>query len=156
MTQRPVPDVGGLLAGFMAQVPEAARPRFLALLERGAAARYRYWAEQLPAHAAGLRACAAREEEIATRSEAVVPIDAGAREKLESLIPAARDAYYAIFDGVPILEQLRIQAGAERLGAGAWRGMAQAMSDAHAREVLDGCAVLEEVSASYLDTLVAG
>ena len=73
MTQRPTPDVGGLLAGFMAQVPEAARPRFLALLERGAAVRYRYWAEQLPAHAEGLRACAAREEEIAARAERVVP-----------------------------------------------------------------------------------
>jgi hypothetical protein len=156
MTKSANPDVGALLAGFMAQVPEASRPRFLALLERGAAERYRYWAEQLPAHAAGLRACAAREEEIATRADAVVPIEAGAREKLEALIPSAREAYYAIFDGVPILDQLRIQAGAERLGAGAWRGMASAMKDAHARKELDACAQLEEVSASYLDTLVAG
>lgn len=156
MTERALPDVGGLLAGFMAQVPEAARPRFLALLERGAAARYRIWAEQLPAHAAGLLACAAREEEIADRAEGVVPIDAGTREKLDSLFQGARDAYYGLFDGVPVLEQLRIQAGAERLGAGAWRGMALAMTDVHSREVLDGCAQLEEVSATYLDTLVAG
>lgn len=145
-----------MLAGFMAQVPEASRPRFLALLERGAAERYRYWAEQLPAHADGLRACAAREEEIATRAERVVAIDTGAREKLEALIPGAREAYYAIFDGVPLLEQLRIQAGAERLGAGAWRGMASALSDPRAREVLDSCAELEEVSARYLDSVVAG
>ena len=56
---------------------------------------------------------------------------------------------------MPILEQLRIQAGAERLGAGTWRGMAAAMTDAHAREVLESCAGLEEVSAKFLDTIVA-
>ena len=156
MTERALPNVGALLAGFMAQVPEAARPRFLARLERLAAERYRLWADQLPAHAAGLRACAAREEEIAERAERVVALDAGAREKLDTLVKGAREAYYGLFDGVPVLEQLRIQAGAERLGAGAWRGMAQAHGDPRAREVLDGCAVLEETSASYLDTLVAG
>lgn len=85
-----------------------------------------------------------------------MPIDAGAREKLESLIPAAREAYFAVFDGVPLLEQLRIQAGAERLGAGAWRGMALAMPDVHSREVLDSCAELEEISALFLDSVIAG
>ena len=156
MTERPLPDVGALLAGFMAQVPAANRPRFLALLERGAAERYRQWAEELPAHAVGLRACAAREVEIAERAERVVPIDAGARATLDALIKGAREAYFGLFAGVPIREQLRIQAGAERLGAGAWRGMAAAMPDAHAREVLESCAELEEVSASFLDTVVAG
>jgi len=155
MTERPLPDVGALLAGFMAQVPAENRPRFLALLERGAAERYREWAEQLPAHAEGLRACAAREVEIAERAERVVPIDAGAREKLDALIPGAREAYFGLFAGVPIREQLRIQAGAERLGAGAWRGMAAAMPDAATREVLESCAALEEVSARFLDSVVA-
>jgi hypothetical protein len=155
MSERPLPDVGALLAGFMAQVPAENRPRFLALLERGAAERYRQWAEQLPAHAEGLRACAAREVEIAERAERVVPIDAGAREKLNALIPGARDAYFGLFAGVPIREQLRIQAGAERLGAGAWRSMAAAAADAKTREVLEGCAELEELSARFLDSVVA-
>jgi hypothetical protein len=144
-----------LLAGFMAQVPAANRPRFLALLERGAAERYRQWADELPAHADGLRACSAREIEIAERAERVVPIDAGAREKLEALIPEARAAYFGLFNGMPILEQLRLQAGAERLGGGAWRAMAAAMTDPHARELLESCAELEEVSARLLDGVIA-
>jgi hypothetical protein len=144
-----------LLAGFMAQVPEASRPRFLALLERGAAERYRYWAKQLPAHAEGLRACAAREEEIATRAERVVPLDAGAREKLE--LAARRATRTTGLSGACWRSrQLRIQAGAERLGAGAWRGMASASPDARVRAELEHCARLEEESAAHLDTLVAG
>ena len=156
MSERVSPNIGTVLAGFMSQVPEPARPRFLALLEREAAGRYRTWAEQLPAHASGLRACAAREEEIADRVERIIALDEAMREKLDAPLEAAREAYSGLFVGMPVLEQLRVQSGAERLGAGAWRSMASAIVDARAREVLDGCAQLEEISASYLDTLVAG
>jgi len=156
MTERVASNIGALLAGFMAQVPEPARPRFLALLERGAAERYRYWAEQLPAHAAGLRACADREEEIADRVERVIALDEAVREKLDAPLQGARAAYFGVFEGLPLPEQLRIQAGAERLGAAAWRGFATAVPDQRMREEFERCARLEETSADHLDALVAG
>ena len=49
MTAVTIPDFGELLSPQISQVPENAVPNFLALLERGAAERYRRWAEQLPA-----------------------------------------------------------------------------------------------------------
>lgn len=156
MTERVAPNIGALLAGFMAQVPEPARPRFLALLEREAALRYRYWAEQLPAHAPVLRACAAREEEIADRVDRIIALDEAVREKLDAPLQGAREAYSGVFVGMALLEQLRTQAGAERLGAAAWRGMASASPDARVREELENCARLEETSADRLDGLVAG
>ena len=54
MTALEIPRFGELLSPFISKVPDGTRPRFLALLERGAANRYRVWAEQLPAHAAVL------------------------------------------------------------------------------------------------------
>jgi len=155
MTQRPLPNIGALLASFIGQVPEIARPRFLALLERGAAERYRYWAERSPENAAGLLACAAREVEIADRAERVFAIDEAVREKLDAPIQGARAVYNRLFEGVPLLEQFRIQANAERQGAVAWRGFAAAVTEPAVRDEFERCARLEEVSADYLDGLVS-
>ena len=155
MSERAIPNFGALLGVFIAQVPEPARPRFLALLERGAAERYRYWAERLPEHQAGLVACSAREDEIADRVERVFAIDDAVREKMNTPLAGARETYYSVFEGLPLLEQLRIQANAERQGAAAWRGIASGVADAHVREELERCARLEETSADYLDRLVS-
>ena len=149
------PDFGALLAPHISSVPEAAVPAFLARLERTAAERYRMWAEMLPAHAEGLLACAAREDEIADRVEGIYP--ATAREQvaaMDSAIAPAKETYYEVFAQLTPVEQLTIQANAERQGAAAWRGMIEQESDATTREVLELCARTEEASADYLDDLL--
>ena len=52
------PNFAVLLGPWIADIPNEAVPRFLALLERGAAERYRGWADQLPELAEGLLECA--------------------------------------------------------------------------------------------------
>ena len=49
-----IPNFAELLGPFIERIPEANRPAFLAALERGAAQRYRDWAEAAPEHAEGL------------------------------------------------------------------------------------------------------
>ena len=154
MTERAFPNFGVLLAPYLTQVPDDARPRFLALLERGAAARYRAWAEELPEHAAVLGACSAREDEIADRIEAVFDIDPAALEKAQAALPGARDTYYAVFDAMPVWEQLRTQADAERQGAAAWRSIAGRVQDPTVLAALAACSALEEESARVIDALV--
>ncbi len=39
------------------------------------------------------------------------------RETLQATLPAARSAYYRVFDGMDVWDQLRVQANAERLDA---------------------------------------
>jgi hypothetical protein len=147
------PDIGKLLASQLAALPEAALPGFLALLERGAAARYRQWAEQMPERAAGLLACAAREEEIADRIDAAFPLEPRMREGLGRELPEAREIYVSLFVGHGVEDQLAIQAGAERQGAAAWRGLAAGSEDPALRAVLEDCARLEEESAGYRESL---
>ncbi len=149
------PDFARLLGPFIEPIPEAARPAFLARLERTAAERYRLWAGQAATLAEGLLACAAREDEIADRVEQVLGADAAAREKIESSLGAARDSYYAVFAGKPLREQLRIQADAERQGANAWRLIAATLGDAAVAEQLEACAGLEEQSAAHLEGLIS-
>ena len=43
-----IPDFAVLLGPFIQKIPDASRPAFLAALERGAAQRYREWAEASP------------------------------------------------------------------------------------------------------------
>jgi len=155
MTELEYPNFGALLAPFIGQVPEERRPRFLALLERGAAERYRRWAEDLPDHAEGLLACAAREDEIADRVERVFAADDPALEHMRALLPGARDTYYGVFHGLSPWDQLRIQADAERQGANAWRSIAAGVTDGAVLAELRACSALEEESAAYLERLVA-
>jgi len=149
------PNFAVLLGPFIGEVPEDGRPRFLALLERGAAERYRGWARELPEHAETLLACAAREDEIADRVERLFPIAAELEKEIARPLPRARDAYYDVFAGVALLDQLALQASAERQGAAAWRGMAGQHDDPATREELERCARLEEASADELEALTA-
>jgi hypothetical protein len=150
------PDFGRLLRPHIETVAEPARPRFLARLERGAAERYRIWAAEAAAEAvaAGLLACARREEEIAERVERRFPADAAQQQQIEAALPGARDAYIAVFENLPLREQLRIQANAERQGAAAWRALAAGNSAARLRDELHACAGLEEESALFLEKLL--
>jgi hypothetical protein len=149
-----IPDFGALLRPFIGQVPEQARPRFLALLERGAAERYRYWAGVLPEHGETLGFCAAAEDEIADRVEAMFELDPALADELTAPLPAATAAYYEVFVGMDVWDQLRVQAGAERQGARAWRSIAAGHPDEQVRAGLEACSRLEEASADRLDALI--
>lgn len=156
MSNVEIPNLGALLVPYLAQVPAEARPRFLALLERGAADRYRYWAEVLPQHADVFLLCAAGEDEIADRIESVFTLTAEPRDSISSLLPGARDTYHQVFESLDVWDQLRVQANAERLGAQVWRNSAADASDVNVLVQLARCAALEEESADRLDQLVAG
>jgi len=155
MTEPALPDVASLLVQVVTSVPEAVRPRLLALLERTAADRYEGWAKELPAHSKRLLECAAREREIAAAAEGIFPLDAGGRAKLEAPLQGAREAYFALLSPLSIRDQLRLQAVAERAGGSAWRAMASALGDSRARAALERSGDLEEANAAALDELVA-
>jgi hypothetical protein len=129
-------------------------PRFLALLERGAADRYRQWAERLPAHRDGLLCCAAREDEIADRIEGAFALDESLRPQLEAPLDEAIAVYYDVFAPLSIRDQLRVQANAERQGAQAWRNIASRHPDPAVIDELNECSRLEEESADWLDDLL--
>ncbi|TPW16027.1 MAG: hypothetical protein FD127_379 [Acidimicrobiaceae bacterium] len=156
MPELQIPDIGQLLGPYLDQVAPDLRPRFLATLERGAAERYRHWANVLPEHAGSLLACAAGEDEIADRVETLFPLDESMREQLLAPLPGARDAYVAVLAGLDVWDQLKVQASAERQGAQAWRALAATQTDAHVVAELEVCSMLEESSAARLDALVAG
>ncbi len=156
MTGATAPDFAVLLAPHIERVPDGALPAFLARLERGAAERYRLWAEALPEHAEGLLECAAREDAIADRVDRLYPATAPEQvAAMDAAIGPARETYYAVFRGLTPIEQMMIQANAERQGAAAWRGMIAGEDDASVRADLEECARIEEASADFLDSLLA-
>jgi hypothetical protein len=148
-----VPNFGEVLAEYLSDVEADALPFLLAQLERTAAARYRQWADEVPEHREGLLACAVREDEIADRAEALFPPTDDHRAQVFGMIGPAKAAYYAVFDGYTPLEQMTIQASAERQGAGAW----QSLKDVHPAEAeaLDELSGIEAESADYLDNLLS-
>jgi hypothetical protein len=152
----PLPDLAQVLAPLLAQVERARQPLLIALAERLAAERYRGWAAGAAEPArARLRACAAREEEIAARVEALAPDAAAIQRELLAKHPELRALNRELFAGRPLAEQLRLQARGERLGAATWRAFAREETDAARREALLACAVLEEESAAVLEALLA-
>ena len=155
MSELEIPAFGALLAPYISQVPPEAIPRFLALLERGAAQRYREWAEMVPEHREVLLSCAYSEDEIADRIEAAFTIDPSLHDALHAPLPGALDTYYAVFERYAVWDQLRVQANAERQGAQAWRNIAARTTDAHVLEQLAACSACEEASADRLDDLIA-
>lgn len=152
MTTVEIPNFGELLATHLEKVPPEGLPYMLSQLERTAAERYRGWADAVPEHRDGLLACADREDEIADRVEALFPPTPENRTLVQSLIPAARDTYYAVFAEYSPVEQMTIQANAERQGANAWQGLKEAYP-AKAGQ-LDELSAIEIRSADYLDTIL--
>jgi hypothetical protein len=157
MSAPPVPNFGEMLAPIIGRVPAAAMPRFLAMLERTAADRYRSWALAWPAHGEVLLACAAREDEIADLIEAAFECDDDTLAAMRALLPEARDLYYAAFDGFSVAEQLHLQAAAELQGAAAWQGIAGRLPPAseHVVAVLARCSALERHSSVAVQELLA-
>ena len=154
MAPTEIPNFAVLLGPFIQKISETSRPAFLAALERGAAQRYREWAELSPDDAPGLLACAEREDEIARRVDKLFPADSQGESSIANTLPDARTAYYGVFAGLPLREQWRIQASAERQGADAWRLLASEQADEAVRESLLSCSALEEESAAHLDSLL--
>ncbi len=155
MTTRELPDVPAILGALVARVAEAERPLFLAIAERMAAERYRGWAADVddPEVRAGLIACAAREDEIADRVEAVFPDPAAVQQRLLATFPELPQLNRDVFAGRPLADQFAIQAAGERVGAATWRAFAAAWPGAAAREAFLACAPLEEASAEFLEGL---
>jgi hypothetical protein len=151
-----LPNVAEVIAGALARVAEPDRPLLIAVAERMAAERYRGWADDPAnaAHTAALRACAAREEDIASRVEGLYP-DAGTRAReLLAAHPDLSEINRTLFAGRPFAQQFAIQAGGERLGAATWRSFAKGEADPRRREVLLSCAPLEEASAEILEGIL--
>jgi len=154
MAELEIPNFGAVLSPYISQVPAEATPRFLALLERSAAARYREWATALPEHADELLRCAGGEDEIADRIDAAFPIDPSLAEALHAPLPAAVATYYEVFAPYDAWDQLRLQAKAERQGANAWRRISGGVDDPAVLDALAHCSALEEDSADRLDALI--
>jgi hypothetical protein len=156
-SKRSMPNVAEILAPLLARVAPVRQPLLLALAERMAAARYRGWAED-PAYAAhreSLVACAEREEEIATRVEALSPDAAAVEREIIAQIPDLEEINRSVFADRPIADQMLIQSAGERAGAAAWQAFAAAAGEpAPAREAYLACARLEEESALVLDRIL--
>lgn len=150
-----VPQFGALLRSHITSVPDAARPAFLAGLERSAAARYRTWAEAAPAHADDLLACAQREDEIAALVAGLFPISPADQAAVDAALPAAVAVYYEVFAPYSVEEQLYLQSEAELQGAQAWVQMSETVTDPAARDTLARCTTLEQESAHAVKDLLA-
>ncbi len=151
-----VPQFGALLRSHIASVPDAARPAFLAGLERSAAARYREWAEATPDHAEVLLDCAAREDQIADLVAGLFPIAPDMQQAVDDALPAAIALYYEVFAPYGVLDQLYLQSEAELQGAQAWAGIAAGSDNEATSGVLARCTTLEQESAAAVKDLLAG
>jgi hypothetical protein len=155
---RDLPSIGAAIGPLLLALPRDQQPLLIALAERRAAARYCEWALAVSDATlrAALHACAAREEDIAARVEALVPEAAAVQRHLLAAHPEFETINRTLFDGRPLRDQFRIQADGERLGAATWRSLAnQAPSDA-ARDTFLACAELEEASAVVLEAAISG
>ena len=147
-----IPNFGELLAEHLGAVPPEAYPFLLSQLERTAADRYRGWAQDVPEHAEGLLACAQSEDEIADRVESMFPPSPEHRALVARIIPEAKETYYSAFDSFTPIQQMTIQAGAERQGAGAWQNLKTLYPDR--ADEFDALSKIELGSADYLNTLL--
>jgi 2-hydroxychromene-2-carboxylate isomerase len=151
-----LPDLGRQIAPLIQGLPRAVQAPLMARLERTAAERYRVWSASStdPAEAEGLRACALREDEVATRVESIFPAQYDDERLLGDSLPRIASAYRTALADRPIAEQYAIQAAAERRGASFWRILAASLTDPAVRDGLLACAGLEERSAEFLEALV--
>jgi hypothetical protein len=154
-TETPEAKLTALIGPLLANLSAAERPAVIAMAERIAADRYRDWSSRVEDEGArsSLLACAAREDEIASKVEAIVPGAAAIQAKVRSAHSGVAEGYQALFRNLSLSEQFSFQARAERAGVSVWRASAAAASDDD-RPVYLECAVLEETSAEVLEKLV--
>lgn len=146
-----------ILGPILQELSPAEQPAFVALAERIAAGRYRAWAEQVADDAirARLLACAAREEDIASRIETATAGAAEIQTRVQRAHPDVAESYQRLFEGLPLAEQWTTQAQAERTGAATWRAFAANAASPDLATIFEACAKLEEESATALEDLVA-
>jgi hypothetical protein len=153
MSEVTIPNFGELLAEHLGNLPAEALPVLLANLERGAAERYRQWAAELTEFSDDILASADREDDIANRVEQLFPLSDKHQEIVDSIVPQAKKTYLSVFEGLTVIQQITIQANAERQGAAAWRGLAEAYPQFSAQ--LEQLALTEETNADQLDSLLS-
>lgn len=151
-----IPNLAELLLPILQRVEPEQRPLFIAIAERRAADRYRRWADE---HAGGgarqeLLACAAREEEIARRVEALHPDAERIQREILASHPDLEEINRSLFAGRPLRQQFAMQAQGERVGASTWRAFAERAEDPALRSTFLACASLEEASAEVLEALL--
>ena len=151
-----LPDVAEVLAPVLARIPRERQPLLIAFAERLAAERYRGWAAEpsLTAQRGELLACARREEEIASRIEALHANATAVQQQLLAADPRLEAINRDLFAGRPLRDQLLIQARGERLGAATWRAFARDASP-EVSATFEACALLEEESAAVLEGILA-
>jgi hypothetical protein len=151
MADLEIPNFPKLLMEPLIAVPEPSRVGFLARLERSAADRYRVWAEESEELREGLVACADREDEIANRAEALVPVRPEDEEIVGKSLEEARALYASAFEGHSLRDRITLQAHAERQGSLAWLGFAGQTQDEAMKRAFLALADLEVASADYID-----
>jgi NAD(P)-dependent dehydrogenase (short-subunit alcohol dehydrogenase family) len=151
-----LPKVAEIIGPILLRVPATQQPLLIAIAERRAAARYRGWATEMTDEnrKGELLACAAREEQIAGRIEALYPDAASVQDDILSANPDLDEINRNLFAGRPLPQQFAIQAEGERLGAATWRAFAQRADMPNARDVFLACAELEEQSAVVLEAIL--
>ena len=148
-----IPNFGELLATQVASLPAGSVPGLLARLERSAGQRYRDWAIEFEHDRDGLLACADREDDIANRVDALFTISEEQKHTIDEVAPIAIEIFLGVYAGLSAIQQMTIQANAERQGASAWRGLVDAYPQLN--EELELLAKTEESNADYLDGLLA-
>jgi hypothetical protein len=151
MSKLEIPNFPALLMEPLLAVPEASRVGFIARLERSAADRYREWAAEDEALAAGLIECADREDEIADRAEKLMPVRPEDEQIVTEALGRARKLYAAAFEGHPLRDRITLQAHAERQGSMAWLGFSGQTEDEATKQEFLALAGLEVASADHID-----
>jgi len=153
-----LPNIAEVLGPVLQRVSRAQQPLLIALAERLAAERYRGWASEVtePDLRSGLLACADREEEIARCIEALFPAAASIQRDLLAGNPDLIDLNRSLFAGYPLDQQFILQAQGEHLGAATWRSFAHNEENPETRNTFLGCALLEEQSAAFLESISSG
>jgi hypothetical protein len=98
-------------------------------------------------------ACADREDEIANQVDALFSINEEQKRIVDEVAPIAIEIFLGVYAGLSAIQQMTIQANAERQGASAWRGLVD--SYPQFAEDLELLAKTEESNADYLDGLLA-
>ena len=149
----PSSELTAVLGQLMQRAAPGQQQLLMALAERMAAERYRTWADNEEGERrVALLACAAREEEVARRIEALHEQAGVVQALIREQNPDLGDLARAFFARFPVEEQYRLQAQAERLGAASWRSLAKRAEGGALRDVYLTCAALEEESAVVLES----
>ncbi len=152
-----LPSIAGVLAPVVAGLPRQQQQLLIAWAERQAAKMYHSWAEQVrDPERAGFLGCAAREEDIAARIEALDPDAATVQHHLLAERPDLEEQVLAVYAGRPLEEQWEIQRRGERAGKKTWEHFAATGDDIQAQAVLLACAALEAENADFLRAVLEG